>query len=297
MKTKILIITLASIAILGLASAQSTVNIEGNFVVPDQVTQGESLSNQKFNVMISGMSADGNTDYLYFEFPNRFKSNFSLNNVASNISISSSKTVVDYDGDGVQETVQIGMSRDGEGNVTGNVTLDTGFTYPEDFESMEVQAHIQDSKYGNDTASLTVTSESTTDDTTQSDDGTEGEETTDNSTQEDSSTSDSDDSDTTEDSDTSETDDSTQEDSDTSGSDDSTSSETDGSTQESDSSEPDSTQGDNSTSSESDGSTQEESDNSGSQGSGSSTEGTSDENTEDPESILDEIIGLLSGLF
>ena len=157
MKTKLLTLSLATIAIFGLATAQSTVNIKGQYAEPAQASPGDDISNQMFSVMINDLSADGDTDYVYFEFPNEFGGQLSPNTVDSNVSVSSSNSLVDYDNDSVQETVEADLSRDGNNSVTAEVTLDTGVTYPDRFEDFNVNVYVEDSSNGEDSASLEVT--------------------------------------------------------------------------------------------------------------------------------------------
>jgi hypothetical protein len=175
MKTKLLTLSLASIAIFGLATAQSTVSVEGQYAEPAQASPGDDISNQMFNVMINGLSADGDTDYVYFEFPNEFEGQLSPNTVDSNVSVSSSNSLVDYDKDSVHETVEVGLSQDGNNSVTAEVTLDTGVTYPDQFEDFEVNVAVEDSSNGEDSTSLEVTNSASEEETSDQDAGTEGE--------------------------------------------------------------------------------------------------------------------------
>ncbi|MFQ3274890.1 MAG: hypothetical protein ACI9LV_000427 [Candidatus Nanohaloarchaea archaeon] len=170
MKTKLLTISLATIAIFGLATAQSTVSVEGQYAEPSQASPGDDISNQMFSVMIEGLSADGDTDYVYFEFPNKFEGRLSPNTVDSNVSVSSSNSLVDYDNDSVQETVEVGLSRDGNNSVTTEVTLDTGVTYPDQFEDFNVNVYVEDSSHGEDSTSLEVTNSASEEETSDSQD-------------------------------------------------------------------------------------------------------------------------------
>ncbi|MFT4892714.1 MAG: hypothetical protein ACI8Z7_000498 [Candidatus Nanohaloarchaea archaeon] len=166
MKTKLLTLSLAAIAIFGLATAQSTVNVEGQYAEPAQASPGDDISNQMFSVMIDGLSADGDTDYVYFEFPNEFEGQLSPNTVDSNVSVSSSNSLVDYDNDSVQETVEVGLSQDGNNSVTAEVILDAGVTYPDQFEDFEVNVAVEDSSNGEDSTSLEVTNSASEEDET-----------------------------------------------------------------------------------------------------------------------------------
>jgi hypothetical protein len=174
-KTKILAVSLVAVSLFGAASAQ-TVDAEAGYVNPEEVEPNTTVSNQEFNVVVDNLSADGDTDEAYFEFPHFLNESLSPNDVQSNISISSSKTLVDSDNDGVKESVKVGLSRDGEGSVTGNMTLDIGITYPEQFDSFPVEVTINDSSNGESTTTLNVvnaedisSSEETSDDTQDSD--------------------------------------------------------------------------------------------------------------------------------
>jgi thiol:disulfide interchange protein len=172
MKTKLLTLSLAAIAIFGLATAQSTVNVEGQYAEPAQASPGDDISNQMFSVMIDGLSADGDTDYVYFEFPNEFEGQLSPNTVDSNVSVSSSNSLVDYDNDSVQETVEVGLSQDGNNSVTAEVILDAGVTYPDQFEDFEVNVAVEDSSNGEDSTSLEVTNSASEEETSDQDAGT-----------------------------------------------------------------------------------------------------------------------------
>lgn len=154
-KTKLLAVSLIAVSLLGTASAQ-TVDAEAGFVNPEEVEPNTTVSNQEFNIVVENLSADGDTDEAYFEFPHFLNESLSPNSVDSNISISSSKTLVDSDNDGVKESVKVGLSRDGEGAVTGNITLDIGITYPEEFDSFPVEVTVNDSKNGESTTTLNV---------------------------------------------------------------------------------------------------------------------------------------------
>jgi len=163
MKTenKILTVSLIAVSLFGAASAQS-VDVEPGYVNPQEVEPNTTVSNQEFNTVVNNLSADGDTDEIYFEFPHFLNESLSPNNVDSNISISSSKTMVDSDNDGTVESVKVGISRDGEGSVTGNITLDIGITYPAEFDSFPVEATVNDSSNGDSTTTLNVNNAGTT---------------------------------------------------------------------------------------------------------------------------------------
>lgn len=153
--SKLVAASLLLIVSAGAVSA-AQVDVESGFTQPSEVEAGSTVQNQLFNVNIHSLSADGDTDYVYFQFPNEFEGNLSLNSVDSNISISSSKTLVDYDNDSLEETAKVGLSRDGEGNVTGNVTLDATVSYSPEFDQAEVNVQAVDSSNGEDSAKLEV---------------------------------------------------------------------------------------------------------------------------------------------
>ena len=156
MKTaKLLTVSVLFVAMIGLGSAQS-VDVEQGFVQPESVSPGQDVSNQLFNVKINALSADGDTDYVYFQFPDEFAGSLSPNTVDSNISVSSSNSVVDYDEDGNPETVEVGISEDGNSSVYANVTLDTGVSYPQNFSDFEVEVAVEDSANGEDSTTLQV---------------------------------------------------------------------------------------------------------------------------------------------
>lgn len=168
--TKLATLSALLVSLIALSSAQS-VELESGFVAPAEVAPGEDISGQQFNVVVHDLSADGNTDYLFFEFPEQFADRLSPNNVDSNVSISSSKKLVDYDGDDVKETVQVGLSEDGEGSVTANVTLDTEVNYPQQFENFRVEVHVEDSSNGQSSNILQVTNAEQNQDSTEDNSG------------------------------------------------------------------------------------------------------------------------------
>lgn len=175
------------VAMIGLGSAQS-VDTEPGFVQPESVSPGQDVSNQLFNVKINALSADGDTDYVYFQFPDEFAGSLSPNTVDSNISVASSNSVVDYDEDGNQETVEVGLSEDGNSSVYTNITLDTGVSYPQNFDDFEVEVTVEDSANGEDSTTLQVknadaASDDTSDSTSDSSDSTEDSDSTDESTE------------------------------------------------------------------------------------------------------------------
>jgi hypothetical protein len=197
-KTKLLAVSLITASFLGAASAQ-TVDAEAGYVSPQEVEPNTTVSNQEFNVVVENLSADGDTDHVYFEFPHFLNESLSPNTVDTNISVSSSKSLVDQDDDGVKESVHVGLSRDGEGAVTGNITLDIGIDYPAEFDSFPVDVKVNDSRNGADTTTLNVenveaadeeTSNETEDDSTSDSDTEDNQESTDNTTDDSTNTTD-----------------------------------------------------------------------------------------------------------
>jgi hypothetical protein len=270
-KTKLLAVSLIAASFLGAASAQ-TVDAEAGYVSPQEVEPNTTVSNQEFNVVVENLSADGDTDHVYFEFPHFLNESLSPNTVDTNISVSSSKSLVDNDNDGVKESVHVGLSRDGEGAVTGNITLDIGVNYPADFDSFPVDVKVNDSRNGADTTTLNVenaaadeeTSNETEDDSTSDSDTEDNQESTDNTTDDSTNT--------TEDSNTDETENNES-------TDDTSDSNTDD-TEETNSTEDEETSGQDSQNSTEDSSTPEDSDSS-----------------ESDEGIVETIISFFTGLF
>lgn len=203
-KTKLLAVSLITASFIGAATAQ-TVDAEAGYVSPQEVEPNTTVSNQEFNVVVDHLSADGDTDHVYFEFPHFLNESLSPNAVNSNISVSSSKTLVDQDNDGVKESVHVGLSRDGDGAVTGNITLDIGITYPAEFDSFPVDVKVNDSSNGAATTTLNVINAADSDSNTgdQQDDSTSDDSTDNTQDSSDSTTDDS--TNTTEDSNTNET--------------------------------------------------------------------------------------------
>ena len=124
MKRKLLTV---SIAFLLASISASAVTLESSGVDPGGVNAGTTVDNQLVNLEVSNLSADGDTDRFYFEFPDYV--NLSPNTVNSNLAVSSSQEVVDRDGDGESSTVTFAVSPSGDENVDANVTLDTGIDY------------------------------------------------------------------------------------------------------------------------------------------------------------------------
>jgi len=177
---KIPAVILASIVLLGMASAQA-VNIEPGNVDPETVTPDTDVSDQEFTVMVNNLSTDDETDYIYFEFPDFLEDSVEPNEVDTNVTISEEVELTDYDEDEIDETVMVGLNPESEDDVTGdenmsnttsaNVTLEADVDYSDTFENFNVTVHAVDSQNGENSTNLSVYNEELNDsETNQSND-------------------------------------------------------------------------------------------------------------------------------
>lgn len=147
-----------------------------------------------FKYTVDNVSNDGSSDLLYLTFPDRinqstndlssFSGNVTNANTGESVSISSSPSIVDGpDGDGVKDTVQIGIQPEGERKSIDVVVRFTGYvTWPNvsTTTDLPVKAAVTDSKYADvppttftavtvedeDAGGSTTTTETTTESTT-----------------------------------------------------------------------------------------------------------------------------------
>jgi len=131
-------VALASVA--GVASAAE--NVHEGLADPATVAPGETVQPHKFSYVVEDVSNDGSSDELYVTFPDEVpKENLSSyagdvtdEGTGESVSVSSSMSIVDGpDGDGVQETLKIGVQPEGERATRDLVVNFTGgqATWPE----------------------------------------------------------------------------------------------------------------------------------------------------------------------
>lgn len=155
--TKYTAVLIAVSLFTGVAAAQSA-SISSQSVTPEEVTAGEEVQNQEFNIVIEDFSADGDTNDVYFEFSDFSEDALSVNQVESSVSVDSSASLLDGNEDGKQNVVYVGLVEDNDSPVTADVTLDIDVQYPEDFQSTTVDAYIEDSSHGDASTTLEVAS-------------------------------------------------------------------------------------------------------------------------------------------
>ena len=138
------------------------VQIVDGLANPDTVPPGTTVDTQEITVELSGVSADGNTDTHYVEFPNDLASGLSVNSASVNgsASIAQSAELVDgFDGDGVDDTVRFQTDIDGGGVVALTTTVDVSVDYPDTEATYNIDARIEDSDSSTDTQSAVATIE------------------------------------------------------------------------------------------------------------------------------------------
>jgi len=115
---------------------------------PDQVAPGTTINNQKVTVTLANVSADGDTDTHFIEFPNDLANGLSVNSATVNGSASitqSAQLVEGYDDDNTDETVRFQTDTDAGGVVDLNVTVDTSVDYPDENATYSIDARVEDS--------------------------------------------------------------------------------------------------------------------------------------------------------
>lgn len=113
---------------------------------PPGYQPNEDLDHLFVGLEIKGLSADGETDWIYYRFPDFVY--LDPRSVESNLSISSEEKLVDQNDDGVKETLVLGVNSNSSGDVTGDIVLDTAARI-EAYRDFKINSTIQDSKYGN----------------------------------------------------------------------------------------------------------------------------------------------------
>jgi len=115
-----------TVAFAGTAAAAGNTQFE--FANPTSAQEGSTVDNQVLNFTTDFASADGNTDTIQVTFDNNDIQSLSVNSASANTtSVSSSAQVVDGpDGDGVQDTIEFGLSDPGQNTA---FQIDTAVTY------------------------------------------------------------------------------------------------------------------------------------------------------------------------
>lgn len=154
------------------------VGIDGGSANPANVSGGTTIDDQKVHVVLSNVSADGDTDTHYVEFPDALASGLSVNgaSVNSSASIAQSAQLVDgFDNDSTQETVKFKTGDNSGGSISLNVTVNVSVEYPDTNATYGIDARVQDSD--GDVAEvtnvtlITVSSENTSDSDSTDDSG------------------------------------------------------------------------------------------------------------------------------
>lgn len=149
-----------------MVSTAASLSFGSSSAEPATVQPGETINNQMFEFQVSEVTADGNTDALYVEFPNGLNDSISANKASfDNASVTSSIQLVDgVDGDGVDDTFSFSTSPTGDQDyVTLNAVADISVDYPDEETSYTVTATVEDSSgetASADIATVQVESES-----------------------------------------------------------------------------------------------------------------------------------------
>jgi hypothetical protein len=144
-------------------AAENVAVVDGS-AAPDEVSPGTTVNNQQVHVVVDSVSADGDTDRYYVEFPNDLADGLSPNYAAANDTAitSSIQTVDGYDDDGVDDTLTFATSATGGGSIPLNLTVDTGVDYPDTEDTHEIDFRVVDSSNGQDTQADVVAIQSGT---------------------------------------------------------------------------------------------------------------------------------------
>lgn len=165
------LLVLLSSALVGTALAAE--NPHGSDASPSSANEGEKVKHT-FTYRVDNVSNDGNTDELFVTLPNSvnasanalssFSGNVTDAETGASVSISSSPSIVDGpDGDGVKDTVRIGVQPEGQRTAIDLVVRFTGdVTWPavDSDTDLSVAGATSDSQFGDsgltDFASVTV---------------------------------------------------------------------------------------------------------------------------------------------
>ncbi|MFB6072886.1 MAG: PGF-CTERM sorting domain-containing protein [Halobacterium sp.] len=121
---------------------------------PAVVEPNTTIDNQEVYVVLANVSADGDTDKHFVEFPNDLASGLSLNSASVNgsASIASSAELVEgFDDDNTTETVRFQTDTDEGGVVDLRIGVDISVPYPGDERNYWVDARVVDSNGETDT--------------------------------------------------------------------------------------------------------------------------------------------------
>lgn len=160
-----------------MVSAAASLSVGTSSAEPATVQPGETVNNQLFEFQVSEVSADGNTDTFYVEFPNDLNDSISANQASfDNASVTSSIELVDgVDEDGVDDTFRFSTSPTGDQDyVTLNAVADVSVDYPDEEASYAVTATVEDSSGETVSSEIaTVQAESGSSDSTDESSGSE----------------------------------------------------------------------------------------------------------------------------
>lgn len=150
-------------AAISMVSSAASLDFGASSAEPSTVQAGETVNNQVFSFEVQEVSADGNTDTFYVEFPNELNNSVSANQASfDNASVTSSVQLVDGpDADGVDETFRFATSLAEDDTVALKATLDASVDYPDEAASYAVMATVEDSSGDTSTAQIaTIQAES-----------------------------------------------------------------------------------------------------------------------------------------
>lgn len=113
----------------------------------------EEMNHLHIGINIRELSADNETDWLYYRFPDSII--LDPNSVETNLTVSSEEELKDFDRDGIRETVLVGVNSDRGGNVSTRVVLDTAANFT-GFGDKNIVTEVQDSRYGNASTEVVI---------------------------------------------------------------------------------------------------------------------------------------------
>jgi len=148
-----LVLVLSAVAgtalIPGQVAAADVTVVDGS-ADPAEVSPGDTVDNQQVTVVVDNVSADGNTDTFYLEFPNELANGLSPNYAdANDTSVTESIQLVDgYDGDGKDDTLKFSTGASGGGSIPLELTIDTGVSYPDTEAVYDLGFRASDSSNG-----------------------------------------------------------------------------------------------------------------------------------------------------
>lgn len=164
MKTSRHAFLLAAVILFAGFIAGQTVGITGTSASPDRVVPGEKLKNHDFKITVDNFSANGEPNYVYYDFSNFDGEVLSINAVGTDTVVRDGPEWIDRNGNGRKETVRIGLLEYGGKNVTKEIELDTDTRYPEELERLEIEVEVEDSTTGQDTTKIILDSRISRDD-------------------------------------------------------------------------------------------------------------------------------------